>query len=242
MRLRSLLARACLATVGLMSGTVTDASQAIKLPSPADPAATVPALNYDSAFSDYKPFREQKVNLWKQVNKDVADNPGMGSMKDMSGKRMRGMDSNSTDTSTGRERHGGHDMASTKDTPDHAMPVMDSGMADESIPKEGDETMAKVEPQPTSNRAANGEPAAITGVGIVQVIDKANGKVKLSHEPIAELGWPRMTMFFRLKDNSLADSVKEGDKVEFSLEKSTSGYVISGWHRTAPGHDMKKMK
>lgn len=41
----------------------------------------------------------------------------------------------------------------------------------------------------------------------------------------------RITMFFRLKDNSLADQVKAGDRVEFSLEKSASGYVISGFQK-----------
>lgn len=234
MRLRSLLAYACFSIAVLMIGTATAAPQVTKFTNPSDPAATVPAFKYDSAFSDYKPFREQKASQWRQVNKEVADNPGMGSMKDMSGKAMRGMDS-------GKERTDGHDIGPMKDMPDHGMPGMDSEAANESMRKD-EETMAKVEPQPTSSRAANAETGAITGTGIVRVIDKANGKVKLSHEPIAELGWPKMSMFFRLKDNSLADSVNEGDKVEFSLEKSTSGYVISGWHRTAAGHDMKKRK
>ena len=71
-----------------------------------------------------------------------------------------------------------------------------------------------------------GPGATIMATGIVQSIDKANAKVKLIHDPIAALGWPKMTMFFRLKDAALADQIKEGDAVQFSLEKSTSGYVI----------------
>jgi len=78
--------------------------------------------------------------------------------------------------------------------------------------------------------------------GVVQGIDKANGKVKLTHDPIAALGWPKMTMFFRLKDDTLADQVKEGDKVEFTLEKSASGYVISRFQKSAPSHDMIQKK
>ena len=76
----------------------------------------------------------------------------------------------------------------------------------------------------------------------MQGIDKVNGKVKLTHDPIAALAWPKMTMFFRLKDNALADQVKEGDKVQFTLEKSGSGYVISGFQKGMAGHDMKKVK
>ncbi|MEO8009000.1 MAG: copper-binding protein, partial [Betaproteobacteria bacterium] len=63
-----------------------------------------------------------------------------------------------------------------------------------------------------------------------------------THDPIDALGWPKMTMFFRLKDSALADQVKEGDKVDFSLEKSASGYVISQIRKSAAGHDMKQVK
>ena len=81
-------------------------------------------------------------------------------------------------------------------------------------------------------------PGAIVGAGVIQQIDKANAKVKITHDPIAALGWPRMTMFFRLKDPALADHIKEGDKVDFYLEKSSSGYVISGFRKSMTGHDM----
>ena len=242
MRLRFLLAHACLAIVVLMIGTATAAPQATRLPNPSDPAATVPALKYESAFSDYKPFREQKANQWKQVNNEVADNPGMGSMEDMPGKPMRGTDSNSADTSTGKESAGGHDMDSMKGMSDKIMPDMDSNSADGPTSHERPADTVMAEEQTVPVLPDNAQLSGITGVGIVQVIDKANGKVKLSHDPIAALGWPKMTMFFRLKDSALADQVKEGDEVKFSLEKSASGYVISGWHRAAAGHDMNKMK
>ena len=98
--------------------------------------------------------------------------------------------------------------------------------------------MAK--PQTVPAQPDSARTAVITGTAIVQGIDKANGKVKLTHDPIDALGWPKMTMFFRLKDSALADQVKEGDKVDFSLEKSASGYVISGLRKSAPGHDMKQ--
>jgi Cu/Ag efflux protein CusF len=40
-----------------------------------------------------------------------------------------------------------------------------------------------------------------------------------------------MTMLFRLKEGALADQVKEGETVEFFLEKSGSDYVIVKWRK-----------
>ena len=71
----------------------------------------------------------------------------------------------------------------------------------------------------------------ISGKGVVLKVDRANGTVKINHDPIPALDWPRMTMSFRLKESALADQVKEGDKVEFFLEKSGSDYVIVKWQK-----------
>ncbi len=71
----------------------------------------------------------------------------------------------------------------------------------------------------------------ISGKGVVLKVDRANGTVKINHEPIPALDWPEMTMPFRLKESELADQVKEGDKVEFFLEKSGSDYVIVKWRK-----------
>jgi Cu/Ag efflux protein CusF len=71
----------------------------------------------------------------------------------------------------------------------------------------------------------------ISGKGVVLKVDRANATVKINHEPIPALDWPRMTMPFRLKESALADQVKEGDKVEFFLEKSGSDYVIVKWQK-----------
>ena len=73
----------------------------------------------------------------------------------------------------------------------------------------------------------------LIGTGVVRSVDKANGKVRLTHDPIDAMGWPKLTLSFRLKDNALADRVTDGDSVEFSLEKSASGYVISDLRKNA---------
>jgi Cu(I)/Ag(I) efflux system protein CusF len=79
--------------------------------------------------------------------------------------------------------------------------------------------------------AAAATTSLISGKGVVLKVDRANATVKLNHEPIPALNWPKMTMPFRLKEGALADQVKEGDTVEFFLEKSGSDYVIVKWRK-----------
>lgn len=59
--------------------------------------------------------------------------------------------------------------------------------------------------------------------GEVVVVDKASGKVKLKHEPIPELDWPAMTMFFAVADKSQLDVLKAGDQVKFEFVRKESG-------------------
>lgn len=77
------------------------------------------------------------------------------------------------------------------------------------------------------SRSMPADNARLTGTGIVRSIDKAAARVKLTHDPVAAAGWPRMTLVFRLADSALADRVKQGDKVAFTLTRSATGYVIS---------------
>jgi Cu(I)/Ag(I) efflux system protein CusF len=71
----------------------------------------------------------------------------------------------------------------------------------------------------------------VSGKGVVLKVNRDNATVKINHEPIPALDWPRMTMPFRLKESALADQVKEGDSVEFFLEKSGPDYVIVKWRK-----------
>ncbi len=131
--------------------------------------------------------------------------------------------------------HAGHDAAAMTASPQapDAVPTGNEGLA----------AMAMPEPEASSPPAGptTAPAGAIVGTGVIQQIDKANAKVKITHDPIAALGWPRMTMFFRLKDSAIADRIKEGEKVDFYLEKSSSGYVISGFREALPGHDTRDM-
>jgi membrane fusion protein, copper/silver efflux system len=68
------------------------------------------------------------------------------------------------------------------------------------------------------------------GKGKVVEVDAAAGTVKLDHEPIASMQWPRMTMEFKVEDKAQIAKLKTGDAVEFELRPQTDpagNYVIS---------------
>ena len=69
--------------------------------------------------------------------------------------------------------------------------------------------------------------ASHSGTGVVKSFDAANGSITLAHEPIKSLNWPAMTMAFKVKDKSLLDKVKPGDKVQFTVVQSGNDYVVT---------------
>ena len=48
------------------------AQQPATQPHPADPAAPAPAVKYESAFADYRGFREEPLAPWRGVNAEAA--------------------------------------------------------------------------------------------------------------------------------------------------------------------------
>ena len=56
------------------------------------------------------------------------------------------------------------------------------------------------------------------GRGKVVDVDAKSGKVTLDHEPIKDIGWPSMTMGFKVKDSKQLSQLKAGDEVEFDLK------------------------
>ena len=66
------------------------------------------------------------------------------------------------------------------------------------------------------------------GKGTINSVDAKAGKINLSHEPIASLDWPGMTMDFDVQDKALLTNLKPGQKVTFKLIEARKGkYVIS---------------
>lgn len=88
--------------------------------------------------------------------------------------------------------------------------LMEKGMNDMEMPME--KTMDK--PMPAEKMPK--------GRGKVVNVDAESGKVTLDHEPIKELGWPSMTMGFKVKDSKQLSNLKAGDKVEFDLKAEAS--------------------
>lgn len=74
----------------------------------------------------------------------------------------------------------------------------------------------------TAAHAAELYPAS----GRINRVDTQRGEVNVTHGPIAELGWPGMTMAFPVADKAATRSLKVGETVRFWLEKRDSGYVI----------------
>ncbi len=61
------------------------------------------------------------------------------------------------------------------------------------------------------------KPADAQGTGVVKAIDIAKDTITLQHEAITSIGWPAMTMAFKVASPDLLKTVKVGDKVMFTL-------------------------
>jgi Cu(I)/Ag(I) efflux system membrane fusion protein len=70
------------------------------------------------------------------------------------------------------------------------------------------------------------QPEKIIGKGMLREILPAEHKVNMSHDPIPALGWPDMTMYFKVKPEVSLEHFKPEQTVEFELEQGDDGYVI----------------
>ena len=78
-------------------------------------------------------------------------------------------------------------------------------------------------PTASTKAAATGEMAD----GEVRKIDKENKKITLKHGEIKSMDMPGMTMVFQVKDPTMLDAVKQGDKVKFKAERSGGAIVVT---------------
>jgi Cu(I)/Ag(I) efflux system protein CusF len=69
--------------------------------------------------------------------------------------------------------------------------------------------------------------AASMSEGEVRKVDKNAGKVTIKHGPLANLDMPSMTMVFRVKDPTMLDQVKEGDKIKFSVDRVDGTLIVT---------------
>jgi len=69
--------------------------------------------------------------------------------------------------------------------------------------------------------------------GTVKKVDKAAGKVTLTHGPLTNLGMTMgMTMAFRVKDAAWLDQMKAGDKIRFLAEDANGVYTVVKYEPT----------
>lgn len=73
------------------------------------------------------------------------------------------------------------------------------------------------------------EPAPVTGMGRVNEVFAEDRKLNLTHGSIEALGWPAMTMDFRVSDGVDLSTLLAGQEVHFVLVEDTAGsYRING--------------
>jgi len=77
---------------------------------------------------------------------------------------------------------------------------------------------------PKPNPPAPKAPAFYESVGRVEQITPSS--VTLSHQPVPAIGWPAMTMTFKLADPALAQGVKVGDRVAFAFDQPPAGPTV----------------
>ena len=71
------------------------------------------------------------------------------------------------------------------------------------------------------------KPADAQGTGVVKAIDATKGTLTLQHEAIASIGWPAMTMPFKVASPELLKHVKVGDKVQFTLHPAGMASTVT---------------
>jgi Cu(I)/Ag(I) efflux system periplasmic protein CusF len=62
--------------------------------------------------------------------------------------------------------------------------------------------------------------------GQVKKVDKAAGKVTLSHGPLTNLNMPAMTMVFKVSNAAWLDQMKAGDKIRFMADNVNGAVTI----------------
>ncbi len=62
--------------------------------------------------------------------------------------------------------------------------------------------------------------------GVVKKVDKAAGKVTLTHGPLTNLDMPAMTMVFRVKDAKWLDQLTPGQKIRFVADQIDGALTV----------------
>ncbi|NQW67444.1 MAG: copper-binding protein [Burkholderiales bacterium] len=63
--------------------------------------------------------------------------------------------------------------------------------------------------------------------GEIKKVNRENKKMTIKHGDIKSLDMPGMTMVFQIRDISLFETFKAGDKVKFVAEKLDGAFVVT---------------
>jgi Cu(I)/Ag(I) efflux system protein CusF len=67
--------------------------------------------------------------------------------------------------------------------------------------------------------------------GEVRRVDKVKGEVTLKHGPMPKFKMAAMTMAYRLKDKTMLDQLKPGDRIKFDADDVGGAFVIKRLER-----------
>jgi Cu(I)/Ag(I) efflux system membrane fusion protein len=88
-------------------------------------------------------------------------------------------------------------------------------------------SLAGVQARPlgaTSATPAAAQPALYETRGLIEAL--TGDTITFSHEPVPAIGWPAMTMTFKLDPPALAKGMKVGDRAMFGFEQRPDGPVV----------------
>lgn len=70
------------------------------------------------------------------------------------------------------------------------------------------------------------EDGAYATEGLVTAVDPSAEYLVIDHEPVPDLGWPRMTMQFKVAEPGLLDDVQVNDRVRFTFVEAPGGIYL----------------
>ena len=76
---------------------------------------------------------------------------------------------------------------------------------------------------------ATGTSASATGT--VESVDAEAGKIVIAHGAVDALGWPAMTMRFRIEPAQPPEGIRVGDPVAFQFRERNGGYSLTSISR-----------
>ena len=95
-------------------------------------------------------------------------------------------------------------------------------------------------PTPVAVTGPAGFPPAVLGkpypgTGIVKIVNRKEGWVEIDHDEIKDL-MPAMEMEFWIRDSSLMNGIRVGDRVAFVVMEDNKGEYLTELKRISPGH------